>query len=53
MLEKKATLKEEKKSEAMAAGFDWESNDSDEEVRVKFPFEDSTITNLLVLKVCI
>lgn len=35
LLQKKAALKEEKKAAALAAGLDWQSDDSDDEPRVK------------------
>ncbi|GAB4839589.1 hypothetical protein Ancab_029112 [Ancistrocladus abbreviatus] len=46
LLEKKATLKEEKKSAALAAGLDWESDDSDEEALPQ-PVRESPLPDLL------
>lgn len=36
LLEKDALLKEEKKATALAAGLDWESDDSEDESPVQF-----------------
>ncbi|GAB2286529.1 hypothetical protein Dimus_020927 [Dionaea muscipula] len=46
ILEKKATLKEGKKLAALAAGLDWESNDSDEEA-LELPVRESPLPELL------
>ncbi|KAM7257040.1 hypothetical protein ACFE04_012781 [Oxalis oulophora] len=47
LLMKRATQKEEKKANAIAAGFDWQSDDSDDEPREQEVIKESPLPNLL------